>query len=421
MISEFDDYAIHQSPAPINSSTELHNNAYDRYWFTGLSKHGDYYFGVAFGVYPSRNVQDGHFTFATEGKQHTIHASRRAPDDRSDNSVGPMNVEIVRPMRVIRITISKNKTGLECDLTFTACSPPVEEPRSTMKVAGRVVMDTVRFCQYGTWKGWIKVNRARYEVGEESLGIRDRSWGIRPLGEREGGALVKIFDKFPFIDQIRLKAGKRLNSALFKSQRKGQSLFHRTKNILSLSGFAIGAEPGVYWIWNHNLFDDFFSYFGTFETAKGQTYLISGAKVPRINDIEAIPLGKKTGIEEMMNYKHSIEWKKGTRYPKSIKVEMQSRSGEKHIAVLEPILTIHMLSLGYEHPEWRHGTWKGEEVVEGESWVTDEVPPLERKHIHIQQLCKVKMGDHEGVGIVESLVFGPHKPSGFSGLYEGAK
>ena len=41
---------------------------------------------------------DGHFSVVIGNKQYAFHASRRAPDDRIDTSVGPLSVIIEEPM-----------------------------------------------------------------------------------------------------------------------------------------------------------------------------------------------------------------------------------------------------------------------------------------------------------------------------------
>ena len=46
--------------------------------------------------------------------------------------------------------------------------------------------------------------------------------------------------------------------------------------------------------------------------------------------------------------------------------------------------------------------------------------PLDPRYIHIQELCRARMDGREGIGILEQLAIGPHEPSGFEGLFDGA-
>ncbi len=83
-------------------------------------------------------------------------------------------------------------------------------------------------------------------------------------------------------------------------------------------------------------------------------------------------------------------------------------------------LTFQMLGLGYLHPEWGHGIWKGEEIVDGEVWKQADLSPMDPRHLHVQQLCSARMGERRGVGILEQLVIGAHAPSGFRDLLDPA-
>jgi hypothetical protein len=55
-----------------------------------------------------------------------------------------------------------------------------------------------------------------------------------------------------------------------------------------------------------------------------------------------------------------------------------------------------------------------------ESWKLDEVEPDEYCTIHVHNIVRAKMGDKTGIGILETIVFGRHEPSGFQDLFDGA-
>ena len=50
MLSPFDDYPIHPSADPIAHPATGDPNHYDRYWFNGHQKDGEFYFGAAMGT-----------------------------------------------------------------------------------------------------------------------------------------------------------------------------------------------------------------------------------------------------------------------------------------------------------------------------------------------------------------------------------
>ena len=125
-------------------------------------------------------------------------------------------------------------------------------------------------------------------------------------------------------------------------------------------------------------------------------------------------------VERMAGVRHRLQWEKGTRRSTSAEIELVPPGGEPLVIALEPILTFQMLGLGYTHFEWGHGMWKGEDALAGESWQLGELDPLDPRHIHVQQLCRARLGDEEGIGCLEQLAIGPHAPSGFESLLDGA-
>jgi hypothetical protein len=96
------------------------------------------------------------------------------------------------------------------------------------------------------------------------------------------------------------------------------------------------------------------------------------------------------------------------------------RDGEPWDIELEPVLTFRMRGLGYTHPEWGHGRWRGPGEVGSESLVLAEVDAGDPSSVHIQELVRARMGDRRGFGVLEQLAFGDHRPTGLSGFVDGA-
>jgi len=88
------------------------------------------------------------------------------------------------------------------------------------------------------------------------------------------------------------------------------------------------------------------------------------------------------------------------------------------------MIPCYLTGIGYQHPEWGHGIWKGELAVAAESWRIDDVDPLDYRYIHVHHICRATMtGDgreRAGVATLENLVFGRHLPSGFRDFLDGA-
>ena len=192
-LSRGDDYPIHQTPDPIAySGTD--RNFYDRYFFNGYAPDGSGFFAVAFGVYPHLDVADAHFCVIRDGVQHCLHASRKLGMERMELVCGPIRIEVVEPLRQLRVRIDGE--GVAADLLFTGRAFPIEEPRFTWRVGPRTVMDYTRLTQNGHYAGWIEVDGRREAVAEGTAGTRDRSWGVRPIGAADpqfGGGVPQFF------------------------------------------------------------------------------------------------------------------------------------------------------------------------------------------------------------------------------------
>ena len=373
MLTDFDDYPLHQLPEPVAQPATSDRNFYDRYWFNGFDRDGKLYFGAALGLYPNRSVMDGSFSILVDGRQHSFHASRRAPSERGELQVGPLSIEVVEPMRLLRVVLADNDTGIRCRLTFRARTAPYEEPRSTLRDGARVMLDTTRFIQFGTWEGEVDAGGAKIEIARDRVfGVRDRSWGVRPVGEAERGAPPT-------------------------------------------------SEPGIFWVWSVNHFDDHCTFYETFEDHDGGTILAHAAILPAYDELETIPRGTDPGAVEVRKATHAIEWESGARWSRAARLTLTPAGQEPRIQQLTPVLRFHLKGIGYQHPEWSHGVWKGELEQAGEVWRVDELEPLAYENIHVQQVCLVDEGSRRGVGAFEQLVIGTHAPSGFTSFLDGAK
>ena len=372
MIGRFDDYCVHQTAKPVGEAATSDKNFYDRYWFNGMDPQGAFLFEAGLGLYPNRRVMDAHFSVSIGGRQTAFHGSRRAPKERGETRVGPLAVEIVEPMRRVRVHLDKNEHGIECDLTFTAASIPHEEPMNELYDDGHLIMHNSRFTQIGYWSGFFSIDGERVEV-RRAPGARDKSWGVRPVGEPQGGA----------------------------------------PGLLT-------SEPGVYWCWNPINFGDVCTQMGTFEDRDGRPTQVSADLLPLYDDPAAIPWGDDPGLVEMETVRHRIQWQKGTRRPASMELNLTDRAGKQYDITMEPLRRFHLIGLGYHHPEWGHGFWKGELETARDDWELDAIDPQAMEFIHVHHAVKARMGKREGIGTLENIVIGRHAPSGFKDFFDGA-
>ncbi len=374
MLTRFDDYPIHQTNEPVAHPASSDRNVYDRYWFNGYADDGEFYFGVGMGLYPNRGILDCGFSIVRDGEQHAFHGSRRAPGEPSDTTVGPFKLDVLEPMRKVRLTIDSNETGIECDLVFTARTSAVEEGRQTSHRDGRILMDATRFAQFGRWQGEIKYAGKTVAVDSSRVyGTKDRSWGVRPVGEPETG------------------------------------------------GAPATRLPQFFFLWAPIHWQDSCTHFGVLEDERGHAWHQDGAIVPAYASPAEIPGVEDPGVKRMASVSHQIVYEPGTRRAKSARLDLVEPSGERHVIELEPLLCFRMKGIGYTHPEWGHGHWKGELAIGGESWKTDDVNPLALDSVHVQQVMRARMDGLEGIGALEQMCIGPHAPSGFEQFLDGAR
>lgn len=371
MLSRLDDYPIHQTPEPVAHSLNGSLNQYDRYFFNGFTRDGSLYFGVALGLYPNRRVMDAAISVVRDGVEISCIASRQAPLEPTDTHVGPIRVSIDEPLRTFTITVGPNESGIEGQVTFTARTIAVEEPRFTYHQGATVTFDYTRLTQWGTWSGRLTVDGETLTISPgEVLGVRDRSWGIRPVGQQPPGP---------------------------------------------------GGFSQFFWLWAPLHFDDCCVHFDVNETGEGRQWHSFGAVIPLLSS-PSDALTDTGGIAPRMErVSHEIRWQPGTRRAAEATIHMEPFAGDPVEVHLEPMATFQMLGLGYLNPEWGHGHWKGEEAVHAERWVLSELDPLNPFYVHIQHIVRATMGDRVGVGVFEQLVIGPHAPSGFTELLDGAK
>ncbi len=358
-------------------------NHYDRYFFNGYTKDTRLFFALAMGLYPNRHVADAHFSVVLNGRtvdaeQINVHASRRAPLDRADaNKVGPIEVEVIDPLNALRLAIDAPEHGLRADLTFVRRSAPIEEPHFFNQVGQRVVMDSTRMTQFGEWEGWVEVDGEVIDLeAGETVGSRDRSWGVRPVGEpAPTGAPV--------------------------------------------------ADPQFYWLWAPLNFDTFSTHFDVNEYFDGkrwhETGFVSLANNGNGNGDGDDAVGAQA--EAMRSVDYRIGWQPGTRRAEWFEIDFVPWNGEPSTIKLEPLFDFHMLGIGYGHPEWRHGIWKGELAVGGDRWRLPVEDPNAPHHMHIQSIVRATttggLGENEGLGTLEQLAFGRHDPTGLTGLNTG--
>lgn len=369
MLTRGDDYPVHQTADPVAYVATGDRNFYDRYFFNGYSRDGELFFALALGVYPNRGVMDASLSAVYRGRQVVLRASRRAPADRVETSVGPLTVQVVEPLRRLRVAVGKNDFGLEMDAEFVARGPAIEEPRFHRRAGQRVVMDYTRLTQHGAWQGKIGVEGHSLRLSpDRHWGMRDRSWGVRPIGEPEGGSPPEI--------------------------------------------------PQFFWLWAPCNFADTLTHFDVNEEADGTRWHEMGLVGPA-GSLDGAALRLASGVE------HRLELKRGTRHAERASIELRL-GRETAQLTLKPLYNFYMSGIGYLHPVWGHGNYRGELETAGEAFALAEVDEAAPLYLHVQAVCEARLerpgaAAETGMGVLEQLILGPHAPTRLTGLFTGAE
>lgn len=357
MLTAADEWHVHQTPEPI-AVAGTDRNFYDRSFFGGWSADAETMFAVAFGIYPHLNIADAHVAVVSGGVQRCLHASKILHCDRATLEVGPVSIEIVEPLRVLKVCV-KESEGIGGEVTFTGRHFPIEEPRFMHRFGPRAFMDYTRLSQAVRVSGAWRVDGEEFALGEGALGVRDRSWGIRPIGAPDPQLPAPL------------------------------------------------VAPQFFWLWTPLHLGERAIFWHANQDASGRAWNTRGTLCPDGGQSDSFVHAR--GCVE-------LELEPGTRWVRGASLALEPETGEALSLTYEPLTHLEMQGIGYRHPEWGHGTFRLKELdVAREDIDLGSADPDAPHRWHRQLLCRVQSSDGErGVGILEHLFIGAHEPLGLS-------
>jgi hypothetical protein len=359
-LSPLDDYPIHQAPEVMRHVTTSDRNFYDRYYFNVHPCSDEMMMLIGIGQYPNLGVMDA-FAVLRRGHVHkVVRASRELGNDRMDTTVGPFRVEVIEGLKRLRVVLDENEHGLAFDLTWEGTIPATLEPPHYLRWQERVVFDSRRLAQTGRWTGTITVDGETIEATPDRWwGSRDRSWGIRPVGEPEPpGIQVK-------------------NAGTF------------------------------YWLYTPIQFEDHSILCIVQEDEKGRRVLEEATRV--WPDREDEYLGRPEYLPV---------YAEGTRDVVTATLRFAPPGGEPFEVKATPILPVHMMvGTGYGlEPGWKHGMYQGPDLkVEGVTYDTGRPDDAARMWGMVDAVGRYEYldgaqptGAVTGYGLFEYWALGPH-------------
>lgn len=362
MLSPLDDYPVHQIAAPIRRVATSDRNFYDRYYFNCHDSTGDLFMIMGMGQYPNLGVADA-FALLRRGNEHrVVRASREMGPDRRETEVGPFRIEVIEGLRTVRFVLEPNEYGVSFDLTFSGAIPATAEPHHLVRAAERVIIDASRFCQTGSWSGTLTIDgETRQATPDRWWGNRDRSWGIRPVGEPEPAGRPGEFRTF-------------------------------------------------YWVYAPVRFPDYSIVVIVQEDEEGNRVLEEAVQIwPE----EAGRAPEHLGRPEV-----SVDLLPGTRVPRGATIRFARRDDKLPEISVECAVTAHLgVGTGYgQDADWRHGMYQGPLAVSGLSLdITDEETKPKLWGM-TDNLARFEHAGQTGWGLFEFMAIGPHKPSGLTGI-----
>nr|WP_037606149.1 hypothetical protein [Streptacidiphilus rugosus] len=358
-----DEYPVHQVPLSMRHVATGDRNAYDRCIFHVLDHGGRALLIAGLGVYPNTGVIDAYATLKVGDTLHAVRASDALGEDRMRLEVGPLRIEVVEPLRTLRLVCEGGPDELAFDLTWQAEFPAVWEPHHVGHTGDRLTLEGRRFVQAGGAHGWIRVGGEEYRVApEEWTATRDRSWGVRPIpGEQPGRAAEE------------------------------------------------NRPEGFHWVWCPIRFRDRFVMVILQEDADGYRTL---------NEALLVRPEAAGRPDEQLGWPHvDIAYRPGTRVPERAVLHLTD-AARKPVEIHAELLGGTPLAVGAGYPpapDWQHGTWQGRGWVDRRRYdLTDPADLGLAAYGVTDHAARFTLDGEVGHGVFEHGSFGRHDPSGFA-------
>lgn len=349
-LSPLDDYPVHQVAEVIRHPGTSDRNFYDRYYFNAFPLTGDTMLITGLGQYPNLGVTDA-FALLRRGDTHrVVRASRELGADRMDTTVGPFSVRVLEGLKRLRVRLEPNEFGLSFDLTWTGSFPAHLEPRHYLRWQERVMFDSRRLAQTGRWSGSLTLDDTVLEVSPEDWwGVRDRSWGVRPVGEPEP------------------------------------------------PGIQANNPWQFYWMYAPAQFDDHAMLSIVQEDGAGRRLLESAVRV------------WPDRVEELGRPSYAPVYAPGSRDVVAATLGFEPPDGKPLQVRVTPLLPAHlMIGTGYGlEDDWRHGMYQGPDlVVQGGSYGAESMFGM------VDAVARFDCDGHVGYGLFEYWAVGDHPSFG---------
>ena len=131
-------------------------------------------------LYQNNDVLDGFVCLRHAGRQHNSRLSRRLRPHMDELAVGPLRLEIIEPLKAVRLVLEDNEHGITADVTCRTTTLPYEDPAEFTRIDGRLISERITYEVTGKCEGWVQVGDRRIELnGVTDSFFRNHSWGYQ--------------------------------------------------------------------------------------------------------------------------------------------------------------------------------------------------------------------------------------------------
>ena len=352
MLSKFDDYPIHQTSHPLRQPVSADRHHYDRYWFNGYDRDGEFYFGIGAALYPNLGIMDCGVSHRARRRAARVpRVAARA--DRAERARGGPVLD--RDPRAdeepARHASRENDTGFSCDLLWIPRTANFKEGHQASGGAG-----TRRAAHGGDALQPVRLLAGRDPLRRAHL--RDRSAPRATARRTARGACG------------RSAAPRRARRprACRRSSSCGRRCSGRTAARTRASSRTSSARCGT-----------------------GTACSCPPTRTPRRSPASRIRAPSRSRASRSRSSTSRARAARSARRSRCIE-----RGGARQAIELEPLLCFRMKGIGYSHPTWGHGMWKGELAYAAESWKVADVDETALENQHIQQVVRATCGDRVG-------------------------
>ncbi len=355
-----DEFPVHQTPLPMNRVATSDRNFYDRCYLNAHDRTGEVFLVTGLGVYPNLGVIDAYAAARVGDKIWSVRFSDALAERSLEQRVGGYQIDVVEPLEKLRLSCQSPDGGLDFELHWTGSFAAVQEEPHLMLGGNRPILDASRFSQLGTWTGRLKVGDREFDVTDDRwTGARDRSWGIRPVGESE-------------------PAGRP------------------------------GDDPGsgFWWVYLPLRFESSSVILIIQESPDGYRTLNTAKRV--------WPDGR---VEQLGWPRLGIHYEPGTRVPQAAMIDLTDSKGGPLRLEVQTLTSLPLhVGAGYSgDPDWAHGRWMGRDWARSD--VYDLADPAVAGRIPFgvtDHLARAVLDGEEGWGMFEHASMGRHDPSGMA-------